>query len=224
VYRPAAFAEDDPAVLIAMMEQTPVAHLVAIGSAGFEASLLPVLVDRPDRSVRIRGHVARPNPLWRLAPCPALLIVPVADTYVSPSWYATKVETGKVVPTWNYEVVHAHGALVAHDDVTWLDGFVRELTERHEGRRVEPWAVDDAPADFVATMLRGIVGVELVVDRFEGKRKLSQNRPVDDRVGVIDGLAQETTDGAARIAAAMRALVLDAPAKSLVAERDRGDR
>jgi transcriptional regulator len=134
------------------------------------------------------------------------LIVPVADAYVSPSWYPTKAATGKVVPTWNYEVVHAHGDLLAHDDVTWIEGFVRELTERHEGGRTDPWAVDDAPADFLASMLGGFVGVELAVDRFEGKRKLSQNRPEEDQAGVIDGLSAEDADGAAQIVAAMRVL------------------
>jgi len=206
VYRPAAFAEDDPAVLIGLMEQAPLGHLVAEGPAGLESTPLPVLVDDHDGAVRVRGHLARPNPLWRLAPCRALLIVPVADAYVSPSWYPTKAATGKVVPTWNYEVVHAHGDLVAHDDVTWIEGFVRELTERHEGRRTDPWAVDDAPADFLGSMLRGIVGVELAVDRFEGKRKLSQNRPAEDRAGVIEGMATEDGEGPARIVAAMRVL------------------
>jgi transcriptional regulator len=130
--------------------------------------------------------------------------VPVADAYISPSWYPTKAVSGKVVPTWNYEIVHAHGDLIAHDDVTWLDGFVRELTERHERGRPEPWSVDDAPPDFVTAMLRGIVGVELAVDRLEGKRKLSQNRPEEDRHGVIAGLVAEPTAGAADTAASMR--------------------
>ncbi len=206
VYRPAAFAEDDTAVVVSMIERAPLAHLVAVASDGFEAAALPVLVDEHDGRVRVRGHLARPNPLWRLAPCRALLIVPVADAYVSPSWYATKSDTGKVVPTWNYDVVHAHGELIAHDDVGWVDGFVRELTERHERGRIEPWSVDDAPPDFVAAMLRGIVGVELAVERLEGKRKLSQNRPEQDRLGVIAGLADEPTGGSAAIAAAMRAV------------------
>jgi transcriptional regulator len=144
--------------------------------------------------------------LWRLAPCRALLIVPLADAYVSPSWYATKSETRKVVPTWNYEVVHAHGQLIAHDDVRWLNGFVRELTARHEHTRTEPWSVDDAPVSFVDAMLRGIVGVELAVDRLEGKRKLSQNRSEQDRLGVIAGLEGEPSTRATDVAAAMRVM------------------
>ena len=206
MYRPAAFVEDDTSVILAMIDRAPLAHLVVAASNGLEAAALPVLVDQHDGRVRVRGHLARPNPLWRLAPCQALLIVPGADAYVSPSWYSTKSDTGKVVPTWNYDVVHAHGQLTAHDEVDWVDGFVRELTERHERGRIEQWSVDDAPADFVATMLRGIVGVELAVDRLEGKRKLSQNRPEPDRLGVIAGLADESACGAPDIAAAMRAL------------------
>jgi transcriptional regulator len=206
VYRPAAFAVDDASAVVAMIERAPLAHLVAVGPEGFEASPLPVLVDEHDGRVRVRGHVARPNPLWRLAPCRALLIVPLADAYVSPSWYATKSDGGKVVPTWNYEVVHAHGQLIAHDDVRWLNGFVRELTDRHEHTRTEPWSVDDAPVSFVDAMLRGIVGVELAVDRLEGKRKLSQNRSEQDRLGVIVGLEGEASTKAADVAAAMRVM------------------
>ncbi len=202
MYRPGAFAEDDTAAILTLLDRASLAHLVVASADGYESSPLPVLADECDGQVRVRGHLARPNPLWRLAPCKALLIVPVADAYVSPSWYPTKAATGKVVPTWNYEVVHAHGDLIAHDDVTWLDGFVRELTERHERGRAEPWSVDDAPGDFVAAMLRGIVGIELAVDRLEGKRKLSQNRSEEDRRGVIAGL----TGAAAAIAASMREL------------------
>ena len=206
MYRPGAFAEDDTAAILALIDRAPLGHLVAAGAEGFESSPLPVLADEHDGRVRVRGHLARPNPLWRRAPCRALLIVPVADAYVSPSWYPTKSATGKVVPTWNYEVVHAHGDLIAHDDVTWLDGFVRELTARHERGRAEPWSVDDAPADFVAAMLRGIVGVELAVDCLEGKRKLSQNRPEEDCRGVIAGLADEPAAAAVAVAASMREL------------------
>jgi transcriptional regulator len=204
MYRPGAFAEDDTAAILALVDRASLGHLVAVGPDGFESSPLPVLADEHGGRVRVRGHLARPNPLWRLAPCRAILIVPVADAYISPSWYPTKAVSGKVVPTWNYEIVHAHGDLIAHDDVTWLDGFVRELTERHERGRPEPWSVDDAPPDFVTAMLRGIVGVELAVDRLEGKRKLSQNRPEEDRHGVIAGLVAEPTAGAADTAASMR--------------------
>jgi transcriptional regulator len=207
MYRPPAFTEDDPTTLVELIDRASLAHLVALGPDGFESSPLPVLADIGDGTVRIRGHLARPNPLWQLAPCDVLVIVPVSDAYVSPSWYPTKRDNPKVVPTWNYEVVHAHGRLVAHDDPAWLDGFVRELTARHESGRPEPWAVDDAPADFTATMLRGIVGIEVTVTRLEGKRKLSQNRPAVDQRGVITGLEAAGTSGATELATAMRTTV-----------------
>ena len=203
MYRPPAFVEDDTDALLAMLREAPLAHLVAHGDGGFESSPVPVIADVVDGRVRLRGHLARPNPLWRMAPCDVLAIVPLADAYVSPSWYATKAEHGKVVPTWNYEVVHAHGTLRSHDDAGWLDAFVRELTERHESGRPEPWAVDDAPAEFVQTLLRGIVGIEIEVTRLEGKRKLSQNRPEGDQLGVVGGLRASGDRGAAATADAM---------------------
>ena len=128
-------------------------------------------------------HLARPNPVWKSAPCRALLIVPVTDAYVSPSWYPSKAEHGKVVPTWNYEIVHAHGALVAHDDPAWVRAQIDDLTALNEAPLAQPWATTDAPGDYIESLQLAIVGVELVVDRFEGKRKLSQNRSAGDRAG-----------------------------------------
>ena len=122
----------------------------------------------------------------------SLAIFAGPDAYVSPNWYATKAETGKVVPTWNYEVVHAAGELVVHDDAAWVGDLVRRLTERHEAGQERPWSVDDAPADFVAAQLRAIVGIELRITRLEGKRKLSQNRSAADVRGVIAALAEGT--------------------------------
>jgi len=152
----------------------------------------------------VRGHLGRPHPVWRAAPCRAQLIVPVTDTYVSPSWYPSKAEHGKVVPTWNYEVVHVHGALVAHDDRAWVEQLVRDLTQLNESRLAQPWSVDDAPADYLDTMLRGIVGVELLVGSLVGKRKLSQNRPAGDVAGIVTGLDTTRGRGSANIADAMR--------------------
>jgi transcriptional regulator len=204
VYRPTAFTEDDVDVIVDMIDRASLAHLVVHSPDGFESSALPVLADVGGGIVRVRGHLARPNPLWRLAPCDALVIVPVSDAYISPSWYPSKAAGGKVVPTWNYEIVHAHGKLVAHDDVEWLERLVRDLTERHERANPEPWAVDDAPADFVAAMLRGIVGVEVAVERLEGKRKLSQNRAEDDQRGAVAGLDAAASPRSAALADAMR--------------------
>lgn len=150
--------------------------------------------------------MAKANPHWRtIDGAGALLIAAGPDAYVSPSYYATKQETGKVVPTWNYTVVHAHGTLRVHDDPEWLDGQVNLLTDLNERSREEPWAVDDAPADFIASNLRAIVGVELDVDRVEARRKLSGNRSAEDFAGVVAGLESGTPSERA-VAADMRAI------------------
>lgn len=169
------------------------AQLVTVGEDGTpDATFLPVLWEGD----RLVGHLARANAHWRriVDGSPALAIVTGADTYVSPSWYATKAEHGKVVPTWNYSVVHLRGAVTVHDDPDWVRGLVTRLTDRHEQPRAEPWAVTDAPADYVAKSLRPIVGVELVVRSVEAKAKLSQNRSDADRAGVAAGLAADGRD------------------------------
>jgi transcriptional regulator len=201
VYRPAAFAEDDPAAIVALARQAGFGHLVVVEDEIPQSTPMPFIVS--DDGAVVRGHLARPNPVWRVAPCNALLIVPVSDAYISPSWYPSKAEHGKVVPTWNYEIVHVHGQLVAHDDVVWIERLVRDLTELNEAPLPGRWAVDDAPADYLEKMLRGIVGVELLVDALVGKRKLSQNRPADDQAGVAAGLDATRGRGAANIANAM---------------------
>ncbi|HEY4331102.1 MAG TPA: FMN-binding negative transcriptional regulator [Ilumatobacteraceae bacterium] len=207
MYRPAAFDMSDVADIHAFIDAAGPAHLVTMNAGGPVASVVPLLLDRGtgDSGVLL-GHLARPNPQWRdlVAGVEAIAIFPGADAYVSPSSYATKAETGKVVPTWNYEVVHAYGQLVVHDDVEWLRSLVTRLTERHEGRRPEPWAVTDAPAAYIDSMLKGIVGIELQLTRIEGKSKLSQNKSAAD----IDGVAAALATGSAAervVAAAMRA-------------------
>lgn len=148
------------------------------------------------------GHLARNNGQWRDPVIgEALVIMRGPDGYVSPSWYASKAEHGRVVPTWNYITAHVYGRLVVHDDPAWVDGLVRRLTGQHEAGRAQPWSVDDAPAPFVAGQLRAIVGIELVISRVEAKFKLSQNRPAVDVEGVIDGLRAA---GDAELADAMR--------------------
>jgi transcriptional regulator len=169
------------------------AQLVTVGEDGTpDATFLPVLWEGD----RLVGHLARANAHWRriVDGSPGLAIVTGADTYVSPSWYATKAEHGKVVPTWNYSVVHLRGAVTVHDDPAWVRGLVTRLTDRHEQPRAEPWAVTDAPADYVDKNLRPIVGVELVVASVEAKAKLSQNRSDADRAGVAAGLAADGRD------------------------------
>jgi transcriptional regulator len=175
------------------------AQLVTVGDDGTpDATFLPVLWE-DDRLV---GHLARANTHWRriVDGSPALAIVTGPDAYVSPSWYATKAEHGKVVPTWNYSVVHLRGAVTVHDDPEWVRGLVTRLTDRHEQPRAEPWAVTDAPADYVDKNLRPIVGVELVVESVEAKAKLSQNRSDEDRAGVVAGLVADGRDPDALVA------------------------
>lgn len=166
------------------------------------ATLLPVLW----RGDAVIAHMAKANPHWRSIAegDPGLLVVAGPEAYVSPSWYPSKAEHGRVVPTWNYVAVQLSGTLHLHTEPSWLLEAVRALTDRHESRRDEPWSVTDAPADFTSSKLRAIVGIEMVVDRVEGKAKLSQNRSAADRGGVIAGLRAEPDGrGAAAVAAAM---------------------
>jgi transcriptional regulator len=169
------------------------AQLVTVGEDGVpDATFLPVLWEGD----RLVGHVARANSHWRRIAdgSPALAIVTGPDAYVSPSWYATKAEHGKVVPTWNYSVVHLRGSITVHDDPEWVRALVTRLTDRHEQPRAEPWAVSDAPPDYIDKNLRTIVGIEMVVSSVEAKAKLSQNRSEEDRAGVAVGLAAEGRD------------------------------
>ena len=142
-------------------------------------------------TARSIGHLARPNPQARGAIGEALAIFQGPEAYITPSWYATKRATGKVVPTWNYVAIHAYGTVEFFDDRERLRDVVTRLTERQETPRAEPWAVTDAPADFIEGMLNGIVGFALPIARLEGKWKMSQNRPAEDRAGVIAGLEAE---------------------------------
>jgi transcriptional regulator len=203
MYRPAHFAEDRPDVVFEMIGRGALGHVVVSTTDGFDTTPVPLIVKELGEVRSLRGHVARANPIWRAAPRAALVIVPVVDAYVSPSWYPSKAEHGKVVPTWNYEVVNVHGRLVAHDDTAWVERLVRDLTDVHEAAFSDPWSVDDAPDDFVHKQLRAIVGIEIVVDRVEAKRKLSQNRSDEDRDGVVVGLRSRGSAGAAAVAEAM---------------------
>jgi transcriptional regulator len=194
MYQPAhgRFAVADPAALLAELVRQVPATLVTLGEDGLRASILPMLFDPDDgQHGTLRGHLARPNPQWRDAGSDneALAIFDGPDAYVSPALYEEKRLTGKVVPTWNYVTVLAHGTLVARPEPEWLLPHVRRLVERHEAGRREPWSIDDAPEGYVETMVRAIVGLELRITRLEAKRKLSQNRSAADIEGVIAGLA-----------------------------------
>lgn len=196
MYTPRLFAVDDPAVVLDVVRRAGFGHLVVAGDDGLASTPLPFVVD--DALTSLRSHLAAQNPIWREAPCDALVIVAATDAYISPGWYPSKAEHGKVVPTWNYEVVHLHGRLVAHDDPDWLGAHLRALSDHNEAAMPTPWSIDDPPDGFVEQLARGIVGVELRIDRVVAKRKLSQNRPPDDRRGVVTGLRASGSNDAAR--------------------------
>ena len=163
---------------------------------GLVATFLPLLFD-PSRgtSGALMGHVARKNDQWAREPIgEALVIVHAEDAYISPGWYPSKAEHGRVVPTWNYRTAHVFGGLVVHDDTAWVDRNVRQLTARHEAERTKPWSVDDAPPEFHAGQLRAIVGVEVVISRVEAKFKISQNRPEADVDGDCRGTRRRGSD------------------------------
>jgi transcriptional regulator len=191
MYMPPAFAETRLPVLHEAIRHSRLTSLVTLNETGLEASQVPVLVDPTEGEFgTIYGHLARANPQWRgVQPTvPALAIATGPDAYISPSWYATKQQTGKVVPTWNYVVVHAYGGIEFIEEAEGLLAIVTRLTNHHEGKRAEPWSVSDAPGDFIQAQLKGIVGFKLAITRIEGKWKLSQNRSAEDRSGVIAGL------------------------------------
>ncbi len=198
MYTPAHFAVDAESAA-EFLGRIEVADLVTSTEDGLVATFLP-LIFAPEVGERgaMLGHVARKNDQWKRTPRgEALVIAHGVDAYISPSWYATKAEHGRVVPTWDYTTAHVYGQLRVHDDVEWVDGIVRRLTQRHEARRAKPWSVDDAPARFHAGQLRAIVGIELLITRVEAKFKMSQNRPEADITGVVAGL---TGDGLTRVA------------------------
>jgi transcriptional regulator len=209
MYVPAHFKPDDEDVRD-LLRNPGAAELVSVTAEGILATLLPLVYDeaasRPGLGPwgALLGHVARNNRQWSATALGGVLvIVRGPDTYISPAWYATKGEHGRVVPTWNYITAHVYGRLVIHDDPVWVEANVRRLTEHHEHGRAAPWSVDDAPGAYVSGQLKAIVGVEVVIDRVEGKSKLSQNRSEADIKGVIEGLEVAGERG---ISAAMRAL------------------
>ncbi|HEY4569746.1 MAG TPA: FMN-binding negative transcriptional regulator [Kribbella sp.] len=195
MYVPKHFAADDEAVQ-ELLADHGAADLITMTADGLVATMLPFVYDR-SRNVLL-GHFARNNDHWqREAIGDALVIMRGPDAYVSPTWYASKREHGRVVPTWNYLTAHVYGAMTVHDDPAFVEDVVRRLSEHHESGRAEPWSVDDAPEKYVQGQLRAIVGVEIAIRRVEAKFKLSQNRPAADIDGVIDGLQ---ADGAGVVA------------------------
>jgi transcriptional regulator len=191
VYNPEHFLEDRVEVLHALIRGHSLAAVVTLGSAGLEASHVPLLLDaEPPPFGTLRGHLSRANPQWRdFSPgVPALAIFSGVERYISPSWYPSKQEHGRVVPTWNYVAVHAYGRLRTFDDPARLRALVGALTAAHESGFDRPWSIDDAPAAFIDAQLKAIIGIEFTVERLEGKWKVSQNRPPADRAGIVSAL------------------------------------
>ncbi len=207
MYVPKHFEETDVAVLHQLVRAHSFGALVTLTRNDLDANHIPFLVHSdPAPYGTLHGHIARANPLWRdfSHHVQALAIFQGPETFISPSWYPSKKETAKVVPTWNYAVVHAHGHLRFIHDPVWLRAHVEDLTHRHEAERPVPWKVTDAPADFIEKMLGAIVGLEIPIARLVGKWKVSQNRSARDREGVVEGLSREDTDPAAAMAGLVR--------------------
>ena len=202
MYIPSHFQESDLTVLHKMMQEARLATLVTATPEGLIGTPLPLfLVPDEGEYGTLYGHVARANAQWRLPPAgDAMAIFMGPDAYVSPSWYPSKQEQGKVVPTWNYVAIHAYGPVEFFDESDRLLEVVTRLTNRHEGPRAEPWAVNDAPEEYIRAQLRGIVGLRLPIARLDGKTKMSQNRTAEDRAGVAKGLA-ESADASDRAVA-----------------------
>jgi transcriptional regulator len=208
VYIPPAFREERPEILRAFIQRHPLGTLVCMTAEGLTANHIPmILASRADGAQLLRGHVARGNAVWKsvAADASVLVIFGGADHYISPSWYPAKTEHGKVVPTWNYSVVHAHGTICFSDVKSQTLEYVTELTNSQEGSRTEPWKVSDAPSQYVDTLLPGILTFEMVVTRLVGKFKASQHRPAAERESVRAALA------AAGYAAESRAEVIRDP-------------
>ena len=207
MYLPRQFEEVNVDVLHRFIRAHPFGALVTTTTAGLDANHIPfVLESEPAPHGTLRGHIARANPLWRecAATTEALVLFQGENAFISPSWYPSKQQTGKVVPTWNYVVVHAHGPLRFIDDRAWVRAHVETLTNQHEYQRATPWRVTDAPADFIERLVQEIVGLEMPIARLTGKWKVSQNRSDRDRQGVIDGLTAEGTESAATMADLVR--------------------
>ncbi|MFL6652801.1 MAG: FMN-binding negative transcriptional regulator [Sulfurifustaceae bacterium] len=193
MYLPSHFEQPDVGTMHELMRARPFATLVTLSSSGLNANHIPFVVSQdPAPLGTLQGHVARANPIWRdfSKDVEALAIFHGPHAYITPSWYATKPRTGKVVPTWNYAVVHAYGALRVIDDRAWLRKQIEALTTHHEASFATPWNVGDAPADYIENMVSHIVGVEIVITKLIGKWKVSQNQPAENRAGVIAGLKE----------------------------------
>jgi transcriptional regulator len=195
MYIPRANNEERVSVLHKLMEDQPFATLITMGSSGLFASHIPMVLEQNGAKGLLKGHISRANTQWRIytPSIEALAIFSGPQHYITPSWYPEKQETGKVVPTWNYVVVHAYGYLKVIEDEAWLMAHLEKLVTTHEASFAVPWKVGDAPPDYIASQAKGIVGLEIDIERLEGKWKVSQNRSEQDRSGVAKGLAELDT-------------------------------
>lgn len=204
MYQPKHFEETRLAVMQALVAEQPLSTLVTLSDAGLVADQIPLLLqaDAGPHGTLV-GHVARANPLWRETrmEMPVLAIFQGPQHYISPSWYPTKQEHGKVVPTWNYVVVQARGVLRVHDDAAWVRQQVTQLTQQQERMSAKPWAVDDAPREYTDSMIKAVVGISIELTQWSGKWKVSQNQPAVNRAGVVQALGDLTDTQAGAMAA-----------------------
>lgn len=204
MYVPPHFSETRPEELQRIVREHPLGMLVTHGEAGLDADHLPFEFDPAAGALGVlSAHVARANPLWQRCPggTPVMVVFRGAEAYISPSWYPSKHEAHRQVPTWNYEVVHAHGTLTVHDDERFVRGLVARLTRRHEAVEPQPWKMGDSSPEFIDGLLRHIVGIEVTITSLVGKRKLSQNKEARDRAGAAEVLQAR---GSAELARVMR--------------------
>lgn len=208
MYIPAHFETDDPDGLINRLTRSSAGILVSVDAGGQPvATHMPLLWDAETRTVR--GHIARANRQWQLGAGRGLIVLAGPEAYVSPSFYPSKKEHGKAVPTWNYESVHLSGPVEWFDDAVRLEAVVRDLSALHENERPAPWRIEEAPRAYIDALLRAIVGVEMRVERVEAKRKLSQNKAGVDFAGVVEGLSAADDADAHEVAALMQSLKPD---------------
>ena len=207
MYQPSHFVESRPEVLHALVRSHPLSTLVTLSPQGLDANHIPLLL-RLDASGggRLVGHVARANPVWRETDVsvPVLAIFQGPQHYISPGWYATKAEHGKVVPTWNYVVVHAKGLLTVHDDAAWVRSQMQQMTAQQETPLPKPWAVEDAPRDYTDTMISAVVGIEIAVTSWTGKWKVCQNQPPANQATVRQALGGLGSDAALAMSALVK--------------------
>lgn len=200
MYIPPHFEELRTEVMHELIRARPLASVITLSHDGIDANHIPLqLSPREGQLGTLRGHVARSNSVWKnsVQTVEALALFHGPDSYISPSWYPTKAENGKAVPTWNYAVVHAYGALRVIDDAAWLRAHLEALTAQNEAAFSDPWQLSDAPHDFTEKLIGAVVGIEMVISRLSGKWKISQNQPPQNRAGIVQGL--RTSGGPERL-------------------------